>query len=166
MSALLLSSLLLSLSPDAAARTPDAAVSTLWQALSNDPGAPANLSALKRLFHEDAVVFGARYKESEPVLRRYRRAEFLKFYEAANPDGFYECEVARQIKVYDRFAVAYSVVESRSDRSEAKADFVGVNSIQLYQVGDDWQVVSLYYHVGKEGLPISLDGGQSGQCLN
>lgn len=166
MRALLCASLLMPVLAHAAASTPEAAVSALWQALSNDPGARADLPTLQRLFHDDAVVFGGRYKAAEPSLRRFSRAEFLKLYETASPEGFYECEVLRQIQTYDRFAVAYSVVESRSDPGEASPDFVGVNSIQLYQVGSDWQILSLYYHVARDGLPVSLQGGQSGQCLN
>ena len=81
------------------------------------------------------------------------------------PTGFYECEVTREVKRQDHFATIYSVVESRTDPAAAKADFVGVNSIQLYQSEEGWQIVSLYYHVGKPGMPVPLEGGRSGVCL-
>lgn len=145
--------------------TPEQAVSTLWSALSNDPGASADLAALKRLFHEDAVIFGGRYKEGVPVVRRTAAEDFLKPYERAGEKGFYECEVSRVMQVYDRFAVAYSVVESRTEKNAAAPDFVGVNSVQLYKMGSQWQVLSLYYHVEKQGLPIPLGDGKSGKCI-
>ena len=165
MGSLLLSLLLVPLCASAAEGTPEQAVSALWAALSNDPGANADLPVLKRLFHEDAVVFGGRYKDGAPVVRRSAAADFLKPYERAGEKGFYECEVSRVMQTYDRFAVAYSVVESRADRAAPVPDFVGVNSVQLYKVGTQWKILSLYYHVEKQGLLIPLDGGHSGKCI-
>lgn len=166
MRSLLLTLLLVPVCASATENTPEEAVSALWNALSNDPGASADLVALKRIFHEDAVIFGGRYKEGGvPVVRRSTAEDFLKPYERAGEKGFYECEVSRVMQVYDRFAVAYSVVESRADKTAAVADFVGVNSVQLYKVGSQWQVLSLYYHVEKQGLPIPLGDGHSGKCV-
>lgn len=157
--------LMLPLGASAAEATPDKAVSALWRALSNEPGGRADAAALARIFHEDAVIFGGRYKEGSPVLRRTSGAEFLKAYGPVQEKGFHECEVARTLHVYDRFAVAYSVVESRADKASPGADFVGVNSVQLYKVDAQWKIVSLYYHVERPGVPIPLDGGKSGKCL-
>ena len=165
MRSLLLSLLLVPLCASAVENTPEEAVSTLWNALSNDPGASADLAALKRIFHEDAVIFGGRYKEGAAVVRRSTAEDFLKPYERAGEKGFYECEVSRVLQVYDRFAVAYSVVESRTDKTAVAPDFVGVNSVQLYKVGSQWQVLSLYYHVEKQGLPIPLGDAHSGKCV-
>lgn len=157
--------LLVPLSVPAAEGSPDAAVSALWRALSNEPGRSADMAALERLFHDDAVVFGGRYKEGIPVVQRRSAREFLQPYRRVADKGFHECEVARTVHAYDRFAAAYSVVESRSDEAAAAPDFVGVNSIQLYRAGSQWKILSLYYHVEKAGLPMPLDGGQSGKCI-
>lgn len=145
--------------------TPEAAVSALWRALSNDPGARADAVTLRRLFHEEAVIFGGRYKDDRPAVRRSAVVDFLKANERVSETGFYECEVHRVVQAYDRFAVAYSVVESRTDKAAKAADFVGVNSVQLYRDGAQWKILSLYYHVEKPGLPIPLEGGMSGQCI-
>lgn len=150
----------------AAQDTPDEAVATLWRALSNEPGASADVSALQRLFHEDAVVFGGHYKAGVASMRRTAIRDFLKSQESVSGKGFYECEVAREVKAYDRFAVVYSVVESRSDKRAAKPNLVGVNSIQLYKDGAQWRILSLYYHVEKQGLPISPNDALSGKCLD
>ncbi|MEG3788922.1 hypothetical protein V1318_02185 [Lysobacter sp. CCNWLW3] len=166
MRCLLLSILLLPVCAGAAEATPDQVVSTLWRASSNEAGGSADLAALQRLFHEDAVVFGGRYKDGAASVRRWSGADFLKHYQGIREQGFHECEVARVLHAYDRFAVAYSVVESRADKSAVKPDFVGVNSVQLYKTGSQWQVLSLYYHVEKPGLPIPLDGGRSGKCID
>ena len=97
--------------------------------------------------------------------RAHAIADFLESSGQTGEKGFYECEVQRSIQAYDCFAVAYSVVESRRDRSAARADFVGVNSVQLYKDGAQWKILSLYYHVEKPGMPIPPGGGQSGKCI-
>lgn len=166
MRTLLLSLLLVPFFASAVESTPEAAVSALWRASSNDPGARADVAALKRLFHENAVIFGGGYKAGAPTLRRWEAADFLKSYENVGEKGFHECETSRAMQIYDRFAVAYSVVESRADKSAPSPDFVGVNSVQLHKDGSQWRILSLYYHVEKQGLPVPLNGGQSGVCID
>ena len=165
MRTLLLLLLLVPLCASAVESTPEEAVSALWRALGNDPGLRADTVTLERILHEDAVIFGGRYKEGASVLRRSTTKDFLKSYERAGEKGFYECEISRVMQAYDHLAVAYSIVESRTDKTAADPDFVGVNSIQLYKVGSQWKILSLYYHVEKQGLPIPLDGGRSGKCI-
>ena len=151
---------------EATEQTPEAAVSALWRALSNEPGARADVATLDRLFHADAVVFGGRYRDGTPVVQRKSATEFLAPYGEVSEKGFHECEIARVVQAYDRFATVYSVVESRAQADAPKPDFVGVNSIQLYQAGTQWKILSLYYHVGNPALPIATPGAQSGACID
>lgn len=145
--------------------TPGEAVASLWQALSHAPDTSGDARALGQLFHTDAVVFGSRYQQQQPIFSVTKAADFVSAQARVRPAGFYECEVAREVKVYDRFATVYSVVESRSEKSQPTANFVGVNSIQLYNDGTGWKILSLYYQVEKTGLPVSLDDGKPGVCL-
>jgi hypothetical protein len=153
-------------SSGAAENSPAETVAALWNAISNDAGATADAATLQRIFHQDAVIFGGRYKDGKPVVRRSLLPDFLKPLAKVQEKGFYECEISRMVQSYDRFAVAYSVVESRTEKTAIKPDFVGVNSVQLYQDGDQWKILSLYYHVEKTGLPIVEKGAVSGKCLN
>lgn len=145
--------------------TPAQAVSALWAAMSHAPGAAADVATLRRLLHADAVIFGAQSRDGVDSVRRTQAEDFLAAQARVSGRGFHECEIARSLHAYDRFAVAYSVVESRADATAARPDVVGVNSVQLYRDGTQWKVLSLYYQIGKAGLPIPLDGGTSGQCL-
>lgn len=165
MRAALCLSLLIPFGACAAGDTPEAVVSALWQALSHDPGGSADVVTLTRIFHADAVIFGGRYKEGRPVVTRTDVADFIQASGRAGEKGFHECEVHRSVQAYDRFAVAYSVVESRTDPAAPAADFVGVNSVQLYQDGTQWKILSLYYHVEKPGLPVPRAGGRAGRCI-
>ena len=148
-----------------AADSPEAVVAALWQGLSHAPGVAADAARLETLFRSDAIVAGGRYRQDQPSFSSMKAAEFIAAQRAPRPTGFHECEVAREVRRYDRFASVYSVVESRRDPKAPKADFTGVNSIQLYRGEDGWKIVSLYYHVEKAGLPIPLDGGKPGVRL-
>lgn len=149
----------------AADTSPEAAVAALWQSLSHPANVAADTATLERLFHPDALVLGGRYRDGKPAIAALKAADFIAGQRKPRPRGFYECEVAREVRQYDRFATVYSVVESRTERDAPAADFVGVNSIGLYRQDDGWKIVSLYYHVEKPGLPVPLAGGKSGACL-
>ena len=149
----------------AADSTPQEAVSALWKALSHEPGKGTDAALLGRLFHQDAVIFGGRYKDGVPTVGRTSAEKFLMSQGKVQEDGFYECEVSRVVETYDRFATVYSVVESRTSKAAASPDAVGVNSIQLYKVGSEWKILSLYYHLPQDGNPIPLGKGVSGKCI-
>lgn len=164
---LLLSAVLASFSLLASASTtPAGTVAALWQASSHAPGAAADAERLQKLFRSDALVVGGIYHEGKPLFHAMKAQDFVAAQRKPQPQGFYECEVVREVREYDRFATVYSVVETRRDSKSARADYTGVNSIQLYREDDGWKIVSLYYHVEKPGTPIPLAGGKTGVCLD
>lgn len=164
--ALLCVAMLLPLHASAVEDTPEAALSSLWRAMSHEAGASADVDTLSQLFHRDAVIFGSRHRDGVPTLRRSSAAEFLDALATPGDKAFHECEVTRTLHVHDRFATVYSVVESREDPRAPTPDFTGVNSVQLHLDGVQWKVISLYYHVEPEDTPLALDGGASGRCLD
>lgn len=145
--------------------TLDGTVAALWRAMSHEANAAADAATLRDIFHPDAVVFGSRLREGRPSLKRTAIGDFLKAFEPIGDAGFHECEIARSIESYDRFATVYSVVESRTDPSAEKPDFTGVNSLQLYRDDTGWKIVSLYYHVEAPGQPIPESADLKGQCM-
>ena len=149
----------------ATAATPAATVAELWKASSHAPGVAADADRLQGLFRSDAVVVGGIYHEGKPVFHAMKAADFVAVQRQPRPQGFDECEVVREVREYDRFASVYSIVETRRDPKAAKADYTGVNSIQLYREDSGWKIVSLYYHVEKPSSPIPLGGGKTGVCL-
>lgn len=148
-----------------ASMTPEAVVTALWKASSHAPGVAADTDRLQELFRSDGIVAGGVYRDGKPVFQTMNAMDFVASQRKARPHGFHECEVIREVKEHDRFATVYSVVETRRDPKALKADYTGVNSIQLYRDDQGWKIVSLYYHVGKPGAPVPLAGGKSGACL-
>lgn len=60
-------------------------------------------------------------------------------------EGFYEKEVARRVEQFGRIAQVWSTYESRHDPSDAEPFMRGVNSIQLFNDGNRWWILSIYW---------------------
>jgi hypothetical protein len=144
---------------------PEQTVAAFWQALQNRPGKSSDTATLNRLFHKDATFFWIRERDGVASLTKSAASEYIQKISAPGEKGFYECEVKREVKVYDRFATVYSIVESRFDANAVQPKLTGINSVDLYKDGDEWKIISVYYHIDKKGHPIPLDGGVSGKCI-
>lgn len=75
--ALLCSAAVFAKSPPQLNSTPEQTMATLWRALSHEPGIAADVKSLQAIFHPDAVVFGATYKEGQPKLSQSKATEFF-----------------------------------------------------------------------------------------
>jgi hypothetical protein len=60
-------------------------------------------------------------------------------------EGFYEKEVARRVEQFGRIAHVWSTYESRHDSTDAEPFMRGINSIQLFNDGKRWWIVSIYW---------------------
>jgi hypothetical protein len=59
--------------------------------------------------------------------------------------GFYEKEVARRVEQFGQIAHVWSTYESRHDPSDPEPFMRGINSIQLFNDGKRWWIVSIYW---------------------
>ena len=59
--------------------------------------------------------------------------------------GFYEKEVARRIEQFGQIAHVWSTYESRHDPSDVVPFMRGINSIQLFNDGSRWWILSIYW---------------------
>src|SRR3982751_1262002 len=59
--------------------------------------------------------------------------------------GFYEKEVARRVEQFGHIAHGWSTNESRHDPNDAEPFMRGVNSIQLFNDGSRWWILSIYW---------------------
>ena len=59
--------------------------------------------------------------------------------------GFYEKEIARRIEQFGQIAHVWSTYESRYDSNDAAPFMRGINSIQLFNDGSRWWILSIYW---------------------
>ena len=65
--------------------------------------------------------------------------------QAFEKTGFYEKEVARRTEQFGQIAHVWSTYESRHDPGEAVPFMRGINSIQLFNDGNRWWILSIYW---------------------
>jgi hypothetical protein len=59
--------------------------------------------------------------------------------------GFYEKEIARRTEQFGNIAHVWSTYESRHDPGDPEPFMRGINSIQLFNDGKRWWIVSIYW---------------------
>lgn len=69
-------------------------------------------------------------------------------------EGFYETEVARRTEQFGRIAHAWSTYDSRHDPSDSKPFMRGVNSFQLFNDGERWWILSVYWQHESAQYPL------------
>jgi hypothetical protein len=74
--------------------------------------------------------------------------------QAFEKTGFYEKEVARRVEQFGQIAHVWSTYESRHDPSDAVPFMRGINSIQLFNDGSRWWILSIYWQHESPQHPI------------
>jgi hypothetical protein len=73
---------------------------------------------------------------------------------AFEENGFYEKEIARRVEQFGQIAHVWSTYESRRDPSDAQPFMRGINSIQLFNDGIRWWILSIYWQHEAAAHPI------------
>ncbi len=68
--------------------------------------------------------------------------------------GFYETEIARRVEEFGQIAHVWSTYESRHDPADAEPFMRGINSIQLFNDGERWWILSIYWQHENAAHPI------------
>jgi hypothetical protein len=68
--------------------------------------------------------------------------------------GFYEKEIARRVEQFGQIAHVWSTYESRHNEDDPEPFMRGINSIQLFNDGKRWWIVSIYWQQESPEEPI------------
>ena len=69
-------------------------------------------------------------------------------------EGFYETEVARRTEQFGRIAHVWSTYESRRNPADPRPLMRGVNSFQLFNDGNRWWILSIYWQHESDKYPV------------
>lgn len=134
----------------------DSILAALYASISGDAGVKRDWDRFRNLFVPGArliptgqrpdgsgghnVVTAEDYAtRSGPVLER---------------DGFHEREIGRHVDRYGRIAQVFSAYDSKRTLADAAPFMRGINSIQLWNDGKRWWVVTIYWEHESPGNPI------------
>jgi hypothetical protein len=69
-------------------------------------------------------------------------------------NGFYEKEIARRTEQFGNIAHVWSIYESRHNEDDPEPFMRGINSIQLFNDGNRWWIVNIYWQQEDPDSPI------------
>ena len=138
------------------ARSPKAIVNALYKVISGPAGEKRNWQRFRNLFTSEAKIIpiGAR-STGESVKRALSIDEYIStsgtFLEK---EGFYENEIGHTIEMFGHVAHVFSTYESRKLENDEKPFMRWINSIQLWNDGKRWWIVSILFQNESKDHPI------------
>ena len=120
-------------------------IDKLFAAISFENGMKPNMYKIKDLFIENGLMIN--YNEENP--QTFQVEDFINHFNSLFEEkiitSLEDKEVHHKTKVYDRIAHRYSFYEARVSPEE-EPFAVGINSIQLIKVGNEWKISSMAWN--------------------
>ena len=134
----------------------DAIVHALYDVISGPAGQARDWDRFRSLFHSGArlIPTGKRPNDAQIGARVLTADEYA---ERATPffakEGFYENEKSRKLEEFGNIAQVFSTYESRHAKGEQPFQR-GINSIQLFNDGTRWWVMTVMWDAETPQKPI------------
>jgi hypothetical protein len=127
--------------------TVDSIVKAIYDVISGPAGKKRDWDRMRSLFLPDAkMMISAKRRTGEIVFRPLTVEDYIKgSAPMLEEQGFFEREVARRTEQFANIAHVFSTYESRHKAEDEKPFARGINSIQLWNDGKRWWVVSIYW---------------------
>lgn len=135
--------------------TIDGTIEALYACISGEKGEPRDWDTFDQLFIDEArLIVSGNNREGKQVLRAITPKQYK---EQSGPwlveNGFIEEEIHRESDRFGSIAQVFSTYTSRNTQGGEIIDR-GINSIQLYNDGDRWWVVTIYWTGETDQNPI------------
>jgi hypothetical protein len=136
--------------------TIDGILSALYQSISGPAGAERDWPRMSSLFVPDGRLMptgkrpdGTSVRQSWSVDEYIRRAG-----PGLKENGFFEREIGRRTDQFGNVVQVFSTYESRRAANDPEPFMRGINSIQLWNDGSRWWVVSILWQNESPDTPI------------
>ncbi|MEX2478278.1 MAG: hypothetical protein WD357_07565 [Gracilimonas sp.] len=134
----------------------DNLIEALYASISGEKGEPRDWDRFRNLVIPGArLIPTGRNQEGKNTYQVMSPEEFI---ENTDPffveNGFYEYEIHREEHHYGRVVHLFSTYGSKRSESDAEPYNKGINSIQLFDDGERWWVVTIYWAHESESNPI------------
>jgi hypothetical protein len=124
----------------------DAIITAVYDCISGPAGEKRNWERERSLYYPGARLIPTGRPSTEPAPEMLDVEGFIARVESfVTEQGFYEKEIARRTEQFGQIAHAWSTYESRHDPSDPEPFMRGINSIQLFNDGKRWWIVSIYW---------------------
>jgi hypothetical protein len=126
----------------------DAIITAAYDSISGPAGEKRNWERERSLYYPGArLIPTAKPGENDKLAPQILDVDgFIARVESYFAEhGFYEKEIARRVEQFGQIAHVWSTYESRHDPSDPKPFMRGINSIQLFNDGNRWWIVNIYW---------------------
>jgi hypothetical protein len=134
----------------------DAIVGALYDVISGPAGQKRDWDRMRSLFVPNArLIPTGKRPDGTGSLRTLDVEGYITGAGAGlERNGFFEREVARRQERFGNVVHAFSTYESRRTAQDAQPFARGINSIQLWNDGSRWYVVSVFWEAERPDNPI------------
>jgi hypothetical protein len=134
-------------------------ITALYEVISGPAGAARNWDRMRSLFHPQARLIPAgRAQDGSYRIRVMTLSEWIA---GAEPyfarEGFYERELASRSEKFGQIVHRFSTYDSRHSAADTVAFARGVNSIQLFNDGTRWWVMTIMWDAERPGLTLPAE---------
>lgn len=134
----------------------DAILKSLYDVISGPAGQKRDWDRFRSLFYEGARLIPATKPADGPPRARVLDVEGYVTRASGNmsSQGFYEKEIARRVDQFGSIAQVFSTYESRRAADDAKPFARGINSIQLYNDGTRYWIITIFWDAERADNPL------------
>ncbi|WP_332658128.1 hypothetical protein [Brevundimonas sp.] len=139
--------------------TPEAITAALYDVISGDAGVARDWDRFRSLFHPSGRLMpSGMNREGQGVVRSITPDEYITRSEPLLVgQGFHEREIARRSERFGQIVHVWSTYESLHSLSDPSPFARGINSIQLFNDGARWWIVSVYWQSETPAAPIPAE---------
>jgi hypothetical protein len=133
----------------------DAIVAALYQVISGDKDVPRDWDRFRSLFHPSGRLVAIGGPAGGPAVARPLTPD--DYITRSGPlllQGFHEREIARRVEHFGGLTHVFSTYDARRAAADATPFLRGINSIQLFDDGQRWWIVSVYWQSETPQFPL------------
>jgi hypothetical protein len=136
--------------------TVNAIVSALYDVISGPSGQKRDWNRMRSLFIPEARMIPTGKRPDGTGVKRILNVE--DYIKSSGPllekDGFFEKEIGRQTEEFGGIVHVFSTYESKRKTDDLKPFMRGINSIQLWNDGRRWWIVTILWQSESESNPL------------
>jgi hypothetical protein len=136
--------------------TIDAIIASLYNVISGAAGEPRNWNRMRSLFLPEGKLIATAVRPTGELVKRVLTVEdyITQSGPVLEKNGFFEKEIYRKQEVYGHIAHCFSTYEARKTTTDAEPFMRGINSIQLYNDGKRWWILTVFWQTENKDLLI------------
>lgn len=133
----------------------DVVISSLYESLSFPEGGAPDFERLRSAVAPEAPFIRI---NKDDTIDRMNRETFIRSFQERIQKGliksFHESEIARRVEVFGRMAHVFSTYRKGINITDPEKMVRGINSIQLTNDGDRWQICAILWMDERIDCPI------------